>query len=329
MLSLKEFGLNSIVSIDLEVATFCNLKCPTCRVTQSNKKHELMNFNNFIEIAHALKPAIQTSRVFNLSPSESLLHPRTFDMIDYIKGLNPNIGFNIITNGMLLDKDRQNELLKRDIKGICVSLDGATKETFESIRVGSNFELIKQNVKSFISKGGNVRTIFVSRKNNINELLPFVNMCSELGVSKIKVTGFNAYLKEHLPLTLYSKEGRPEVDLIYKEAQKLANEKRIDFYYVSTKLNESKCCPNWNTMFVDMYGNVSPCCFLNESSPLTLEEEIRTKPIIWGNVLKDNPLYIWWSDPSLQFRRDLLYGKECKFCAMKYGVICDMHKDSI
>ena len=41
---------------------------------------------------------------------------------------------------------------KKNISLIGVSIDGATKETFEKIRIRSNFELIVSNTRRLISK---------------------------------------------------------------------------------------------------------------------------------------------------------------------------------
>ena len=322
-MNLKQFSLNFLQTIVLEVTTTCNLKCPTCRVTQSSQVPRFMEFNKFVEITQALKPAIQMASVFNLSSSESLLHKRTFDMIDFIKGINPKIQIAIMTNGMLLNEENQNELLKRGINSIEVSMDGATKETFESIRVGSDFELIKKNVKSFIQKGGKVRTIFVSRKNNINELIPFVDMCAELGIWRIKVTGVNTYKPEHSHLALYSYEGNDAVESILREAEAKAKQLHILLTYKPLKIDSSACCGLSWTLYCGINGDISPCVFYSEPSPLSLMDKTRmTEKLVWGNVLKDNVLDIWRSDDSIDFRRDLMNGKNCELCGMKYGVIC-------
>jgi len=50
-----------------------------------------------------------------------------------------------------------------------------------------------------------------------------------------------------------------------------------------------------------------------------------TKPLIWGNVFKDDPYKVWTSKASGKFRI-ILHGKmlpkECRLCALGYKVIC-------
>lgn len=329
MLTKKDLNLAVPDTIVIEILSHCNLRCPTCRVTQANHKPECMPFSRFVSIVNAIAPSLRQARVLNISSSESLLHPRIFDMIDLVRSVNPRIYFSIITNGMLLSEEKQKELLKRGMNLICVSIDGAKKETTESIRVGSNFETVIKNTKSFISKGGMVRTIYTVRDNNINDLLDFVDLCADVGIFRIKCTGLMTYRPEDVKHGLYSKEGLPEVDRILEEAQKKAWSKSIEFSYKPTKLEEGYCCLA-RTMYIGLDGNVSPCVYLSEPSPLTFFNETRiTEPVIWGNVLEKKMSDVWLSDESLTFRQDLMNGKDsCKLCGMKIVPACGMQKTS-
>jgi MoaA/NifB/PqqE/SkfB family radical SAM enzyme len=324
MLTTKDLSLASVDTIVIENTTYCNLKCPTCRVTQSHQVPRLMEFSKFVQIVNSLKPYIQNARVLNISSSESLLHPRIFDMIDIVKSINPRIFVSIITNGMLLDETKQKELLKRKIDNICVSIDGAKKETAESIRVGSNFETVIKNTKLFISKGGMVRTIYTVRDNNINDLLDFVDLASTIGIWFIKCTGLIAYTQEDSKHALYSLQGLPDVDRIFSEAKKKAESKGIKFTHKGTKLEEGYCCLS-RTMYVGIDGDISPCVYLSEPTSLSLLDKTRiTEPVIWGNVLDKKQ--IWCTDESLSFRQDLMNGLKCDLCGMKYTSACGMPK---
>ena len=70
-----------------------------------------------------------------------------------VQYLNYGIFIQFVTNGSLLNEKLINNLCeKKNISLIGVSIDGATKETFEKIRVRSNFELIISNTRRLISK---------------------------------------------------------------------------------------------------------------------------------------------------------------------------------
>lgn len=329
MLTRRELALQYAQTIVQEVTTTCNLRCPTCRVTQSNQKPYFMGFSEFVQICHNITPMLRQARIYNISSSESLLHPRCFDMIDVVKSINPKLFVSIITNGMLLNEQKQEALLRRGINMICVSIDGARKETTETIRVGSNFETVIQNVRGFVSKGGMVRTIYVVRDNNIDDLIDFIDLADDLGIWQIKCTGLVAYTQNDMKHALYSYEGLPQVDEILRQAAEKAKRKKIEFTYRPTKLvdNDGFCCLA-QTMYVGVHGDVSPCVYLSEPTSLSLFDKTRiTEPIFWGNVLQKPISQIWLSDESLSFRQGIARGEKCDLCGMKYVPACGMPKD--
>src|SRR3990167_2934500 len=329
MLTQRDLTLQTAQTIVQEVTTTCNLRCPTCRVTQSNQKPYFMGFSEFTQICHNITPYIRQARVYNISSSESLLHPRCFDMIDIVKHINPNIFVSIITNGMLLDDRKQVDLLRRGIKAICVSIDGAKRETVEKIRIGSNFDTILKNIRGFISKGGMVRTIYTVRDNNIGDLVEFVGIADDLGIWLIKCTGLITYTQDDVKHGLYSWEGLPEVERVFQEAAEKAKSKKIEFTYKPTKIvaDDGYCCLA-TTMYVGVQGDISPCVYLSEPTSLSLFDKTRkTEPMFWGNVMEKPINQIWLSDESLTFRQGIMNGDNCDLCGMKYVQACGMPKD--
>ena len=305
-----------------EIMTVCNLKCPTCRVTNTAEPPQFMPFERFKELAERILPVLEQARIFNLCSSEPLLHKNFFDMVDLLKSYNDMAVPTIITNAELLDDETTHKLLARGLNSICISLDGCTKETFEAIRVGSNFERVIENTRNYIKKGGNVRTIFVVQKNNVHELLDFVDLCADLGIWKIKYSGLNTYLPEHVVNGLYSYEGNPGLDELLIEAQKKAATKKIQTRIRPTKITDCGCGLS-DTMYIGKDGDISPCVFFSEPSPLSLMGETRiTEPIFWGNVFEQDVLEIWHSKESVDFRENIATREECRLCGLKYGVVC-------
>lgn len=309
-------------TIVTEIMTVCDLKCPTCRVMDTKEKPWLMPFEQFEVLARRIRPLIERARIINFCSSEPLMHKRVFDMVDLLKSYNLNLIPTWITNGMLLDGEAAENLLSRGINAICVSFDGATKETHEKIRVGSDFESVKENTRGFIKKGGHVRTIIVIQKDNIHELLDYVDMCAELGIWLIKISGLNTYRPEHVKECLYSREGIPWVDDLIRRALHKAWSYGIHMKVMPTKIwNEG--CGLAGTMYIGKDGDVSPCVFFSEPYQLSLFEKTRTTEVIkWGNVYTDDPEEIWQSEPSVRFRGDIANQPACECCGLKYGVVC-------
>lgn len=80
---------------------------------------------------------------------EPLLDKKIAVKIKKLKEINiQNVLFT--TNGALLDQRRSLELIEAGLDEIRISIDGATKETFESIRKGLDFESVVENALNFI-----------------------------------------------------------------------------------------------------------------------------------------------------------------------------------
>lgn len=78
---------------------------------------------------------------------EPLLNQQIILMIQYAKESGINF-VSITTNGMLLDRSgTADALLASGVDEINISVDGATKETFERIRPGVNPDRVEENIK--------------------------------------------------------------------------------------------------------------------------------------------------------------------------------------
>ena len=77
------------------------------------------------------------------------MHPKLTDMVKYAKDKGIiEVQFN--TNGLLLDATKANELLDAGLDRIIFSFDGATKETYERIRAGSDYYGVINNIKRVV-----------------------------------------------------------------------------------------------------------------------------------------------------------------------------------
>jgi len=81
---------------------------------------------------------------------EPLMHPK---LADFMRKAKDTIGSRltqqaIFTNGALLTVDKFRELVDAGMNYCSVSLDGFTKETYESIRLGLNYDTVVGNLMS-------------------------------------------------------------------------------------------------------------------------------------------------------------------------------------
>ncbi len=142
--------------IQLVMTLQCNLNCIMC-----NDKHE----NIFIsdrELDDLIKimPYMQK---LTLRGGEVFYDKRIGKILD--ETYKNNVKLTIITNGLLLDDIIIDKLMRID-GGIVISIDSPFKNTYEAIRRGASFDILKENLKK----------INIARKHNQNNLYFTMNM---------------------------------------------------------------------------------------------------------------------------------------------------------
>ena len=132
--------------IDIEVTSFCNLRCPFCATTFRDKEIK-KGFISFDLVKKIIDEGAKNGLYgvkFNIR-GEPLLHPDICEMVKYSKqkGLI-DVYFN--TNAMLLTGDMSKRLIDAGLDRISISFEGYTKEVYEKYRVGANYETVVSNI---------------------------------------------------------------------------------------------------------------------------------------------------------------------------------------
>ena len=147
--------------IILETTTVCNLRCIHCFQGQGFPEHPdyraiYMEWDIFKKAMDEI--AENKITLLRFAPAgEALIHPQFLDQVAYVKakGISP---VNLTTNGLTLDnqaiekgkrvpgKTILDRLLELGIDIIDISLDAATREKYEKIRVRSNYHRVWSNI---------------------------------------------------------------------------------------------------------------------------------------------------------------------------------------
>ncbi|HYW29065.1 MAG TPA: radical SAM protein, partial [Gaiellales bacterium] len=130
--------------LQLEVTAACNLACTMCLVSyrpKIGKRQGSMSYEMFRGLVDEL-PGLERLTLQGLG--EPLLAPGILDMISYASARGIAVGFN--TNAQLLTPARSEELVGTGLSWLCISVDGAAAETYESIRGGAQFSRLEQHV---------------------------------------------------------------------------------------------------------------------------------------------------------------------------------------
>lgn len=143
----KDYPLHASYPKNLmvEVTNACNLRCIMCDNRKMKRKKGFMDINTYkLVLENAKEIGIEMIGLY--TTGESFLHPRIFDFIKLAK----KMGFKYVytdTNGIPLNKKKINKILKSGLDSIKFSIDAASKETYEKIRVGGDFDVLYKNVK--------------------------------------------------------------------------------------------------------------------------------------------------------------------------------------
>ena len=134
----------TITSIQLELTNHCNLKCSMCPVSSSMKrKRGFMDSALFKKIVDE-NPDVEFYLLMNWG--ESLLHPRIFDTVRYIKEKKKRPL--LTTNGVLLTPNVMEEMVNSGLERVTISLDGFG-ETFTKVR-GYDYNKIEKKIFDLI-----------------------------------------------------------------------------------------------------------------------------------------------------------------------------------
>jgi wyosine [tRNA(Phe)-imidazoG37] synthetase (radical SAM superfamily) len=170
----------------------CNLRCISCRkdfVKYSKDDHE--NVERLLDAVRA--NLTQLEQIGLCGSGDPFASPslRKF-LYDLDASQYPNLKVTILTNGQLFNEQAWDNMKKgrSAIKSVQVSVDAATKETYENVRIGGSFDKLRSNL-DFISQLrrnnliGEFIISFVVNAINFNEMDKFVNLGKSLGCDQV------------------------------------------------------------------------------------------------------------------------------------------------
>lgn len=164
----------------------CNLQCPSCRTKMIHFKsgpvfdHRKKCMDKFIE----LLTKFDHRALINFGSDGEVFASKVYsDVIyNYIPS-NDNHIFNIRTNGTLID---QNKLIKSHILNqlgyINISIDAGSEEVYKIVRRPGSWKTLLNNL-DFLKKHNIMFELnFVLQKDNLYDLINWVNLCEHYGV---------------------------------------------------------------------------------------------------------------------------------------------------
>jgi radical SAM protein with 4Fe4S-binding SPASM domain len=263
--------------------------------------------------------------------------PDIFSMVEYCKGRGIACGFN--TNGTLLTRRTSVRLIELGLDWLHVSIDGASKATYEFVRAQSNWDTVVRNVNALVdeirkrdAKKPQLSLVMVLMRNNLRELPAIVERAAEWGVPRVRAQNLSHDFSDAPPAAYRSiaefvedqtvvSMPAEEVLPVLEEAQRAASQAGISLRLPSMEVTAAEasiegtrvgCTWPWRSAYVTYDSKMQPCCMVMGSDRATL------------GSLKDASFAEAWSNEDYRaFRKGLMNGNPhavCRGCSEYRGV---------
>ncbi|MCM8795684.1 MAG: radical SAM protein [Candidatus Omnitrophica bacterium] len=301
-------------SVEIEVSTSCNLRCIICELTYWKEPPRLMSLDEFKSIVDQF-PKLRFIALTGIG--ENFLNKNLLDMYRYVKKKWPHIYIELYDSFYFIDEDIAHILINEiNLDEVLISIDSSRKETYEKIRVNSDFERVVENIRSFLKVKRKSKKYypkvsfhFIVNRLNKDEMVEFLEWVNSLRNGEQVSVFFTRLLHSFSEIeALFVDVDKVSIERIEKKAQELGINIRWNL-----DIPLEKCpayyCGNWLMPFIFVTGEVIPCCAMNEANAREMQRKMSL-----GNVFKENFRDIWKNEKYKRLRMDIRKGKIPPFC---------------
>lgn len=297
----------------IEPTSLCNLNCSMCfrhnwfdEALGSMSQETTAKLYDIFQI-----PTLET--VFFGGMGEPLMHPQIHEMIRTAHSAGKRT--ELLTNATLLKPEMSEKLLSTGLDMLWVSMDGFSKESYESIRKGSMYALVTDHLTAFnkLRKHTGLGITFVVMKENEQELTQLNQFADAFRVDMLNIS----HVIPGVPLA--------EQDSIYDCSFPVGKMHR--FSDIPTKKQYDHCTfVNEGICFIRWDGEVCPCMQLLHNS-YTYLGELHRKVFAksYGNIHQTDFRQIWNQPDYVRFR-DYVKRFDYPSCTMCLG--CDLRLEN-
>lgn len=262
---------------DIEPNSRCNFKCTMCQVSEwKGARAADMSYEQLTEL-YAQNPMFTEIKLHGMG--EPFLHKRFTDMVAFLS--EKDIWVRTSTNGSLLHKNENyKKLIDAEIGEVQCSLDGATADVYQSIRVGGNFEEVVKNF-TLLNKYANQKDRLYSRmwvviqKNNRHQLLDFVEIARKMEFRRVS---FSISLNDWGQEEWKQKNSEKEANKLTREEKELLVEMKnkygidITVWEQASKYEKitKPCYWPQSRPYISSDMKIVPCCMIGNPDVISL-----------------------------------------------------------
>lgn len=287
---------------DIEPNSRCNFRCTMCQVSDwKGARAADMTYEQLVDLYNQ-NPMFTEVKLHGMG--EPFLHPRYTEMVAFLS--EKDVWVRTSTNGSLLHKNNNyKKLIDAEIGEVQCSLDGATADIYQSIRVGGNFDDVVNNF-TILNKYANQKSRLYTRmwvviqKSNRHQLLDFVEMARKMEFRRISFSiSLNDWGQEEWKQKNSAKEASKLTQMEKELLIQKKNEYDIDitvWEQANKYIAKTKPC-NWpfTRPYISSDGKMVPCCMIGNPEVVDLGDAFDFKNT-------------WNSDAYIKFRQKHLMG---------------------
>ncbi len=299
------------VFLEIEVTTRCNLKCLICEHTYWKEPSRDMSLEQFRSIVDQFRPLCWIGLT---GIGESFINPAFLKMLEYVK--RRKVFVELYDTFYFIDRRTASKLIDLKVDKMFVSLDAATKETYERIRCGSDFERVIGNIRTLLElkkeRGARYPELafhFIANRLNYREIPDYVDLIISLcGETPVRAQ-FTRMLHNFRETENLFIEIPPE---IIAEAKRRARGTPVTLIWnedVPAVKPPISQCTAWTMPFIFVTGEVINCCASNEANARNFQKKHG-----FGNVFEQRFREIWNSKGYRDFRNRVLSGRVPAAC---------------
>lgn len=299
LLTKKIIHFGKPFSITIEPVVGCNLSCSGCEIGIGviERKKSKMLIEDYKLILNKLPKTVFHINLF--AQGEPLMHHQLENMLQYAS--EKKLYVMLSTNGLLLNEQIINSIIKNKLSHIIISLDGHTSSSYKQYRIGGDFDLLKKNIKMLVDTKR-----LMNSKFPLIEIQTVVLAYNEYFINEIKSLSTKLQVDNFTIKTAYSPDLNTIPDYLPNNPEFLRYNKKKDGT-LQPKIKTPKICfRSWSSAVVQQNLNVVPCCYDKSGS------------IVLGNLKEKSFKEILNSQNIKSLRTVLLKSKNvpniCKNC---------------
>lgn len=289
--------------IEMEVTqAVCPLRCKFCELTYWDEKPIQLSLDKF---KYAMDQFPELKWAGNNALGDPFTNPNYYDMVKYLddKGVAQEI---YMTTFLLEEADMKKFIDLKAMMMTKISFDGATKETYEKVHQGGDFDKAIRNIKAldrYKRKAGRyfpqLEFHYIITKENIHEAERFVDLIDSLNVFTTNIM-FSRLLHNFKEVNdIYTEVPQDLIERLINKGKGLGIPVSVngDARTIKPPAND---CTQWLMPYIFPDGTIIPCCCMNEQNRRWWQREHSM-----GNIFDTPFREIWEGERYKKLRTNL------------------------